>query len=375
MKIAFLYIAEAYQCYHGAAVALELASRPGVEVDLFYNDPETPRHHERIRKAYNGPKLKIERLKRSPLTKFLQGLKIFGMWKKLVLRANWRMLNGYDVVITVENTVAPLKSMGMTRPKMVYMPHGYGDRAVGFLPRVAVFDLVLPAGQKTADRMMDAGVLKPENYVCTGYVKMETAARLSRAEGRLFRNDRPIVLYNPHKAPGMESWSRFIEPLLKAFAEQDEFNLIVAPHVKMFRRRSARLRRQWEARSTDTILIDLGSDRSLDNSYTDVADIYVGDISSQVYEFLAKPRPCLFLNAHGIDWKEDPNFRFWHLGDVIDDPAQLMPAIGAARERHALYRDTQEALSAYTLGDRSPGAVRRAADAILDRFGHEAEPA
>ena len=114
------------------------------------------------------------------------------------------------------------------------------------------------------------------------------------------------------------------------------------------------------------ILIDPGSDRSVDNSYTDAADIYVGDVSSQVYEFLARPRPCVFLNAAGIDWRDDRHFLFWHLGDVVDDPADLMAAIRAAPSRHHLYIDRQRELAAQSLGDTSPGAAARAASLILD---------
>ena len=35
------------------------------------------------------------------------------------------------------------------------------------------------------------------------------------------------------------------------------------------------------------------------------ADVYLGDVSSQVYEFIYKPRPCLFLNSNEIEWTND----------------------------------------------------------------------
>ena len=37
---------------------------------------------------------------------------------------------------------------------------------------------------------------------------------------------------------------------------------------------------------------DPGSPASTDMTYTRAADIYLGDVSSQVYEFIAEPRPC-----------------------------------------------------------------------------------
>jgi CDP-glycerol glycerophosphotransferase (TagB/SpsB family) len=101
-------------------------------------------------------------------------------------------------------------------------------------------------------------------------------------------------------------------------------------------------------------------------SYTRAADIYVADISSQIYEFLIEPRPCIFLNPHRIAWETNPSYAHWHLGDVITEPEQLMPAIRAAKARHPIYLERQVAMAAASLGDRSPGASRRAAKAIME---------
>lgn len=366
MRIAFLYIAEAYQCYHAAAIALALAQRPDVHVINLFNDIETPHHLERIRNAHGAAPLPEAQLHKSWLTRNLQKLKRLGMWKRMVMFDNRKQLDRYDAIVAVENSVAALRPLGVQNPLMAYVPHGSGDRSRGFIKRIAAFDLVMPAGEKTARRMLAEGVITPETYTMPGYVKLETAARIAQTSTRPFNNDRPIVLYNPHKEPALESWTRFIEPMLAAFAAQDEYNLIVAPHVKYFRRRTPAVRASWEARSTDTILIDLGSDRSVDTSYCELADIYIGDVSSQLYEFLVRPKPCVFLNAHQIDWHDDPNFRNWHLGDVVDDPAILMQTVRDAISRHHLYAARQEKVAQETLGDRSPGAAQRAADAMME---------
>jgi hypothetical protein len=365
LRIAFLYIAEAYQCYHAAAIALALAKRPDVQVVNLFNDNETPHHLERIRNAHGAAPLPEAPLHKSWLTRNLQKLRRLGMWKRMVMFDNRRQLNEFDAIIAVENSVAALRPLGVGNPLMAYVPHGSGDRSRGFIKRIAAFDLVMPAGEKTASRMLAEGLVTPETCTMPGYVKLETAAHIARTSTRPFANDRPIVLYNPHKEPTLESWTRFIEPMLGAFAAQDEFNLIVAPHVKYFRRRSPEIRAAWEARSTDTILIDLGSDRSVDTSYCEIADIYIGDVSSQIYEFLVRPKPCIFLNAKDIDWRENPSFRNWHLGDVVDDPAMLMTAVREAIPRHHRYVGLQETIAKETLGDRSPGVAERAADAMM----------
>lgn len=366
MRIAFLYIAEAYQCYHGAAIAHELARRTSWTVVNYYNDPDTPHHLARIAQAWGGPPIEDRPLRKSPLTRFLQRrLKRLGMFKDLVLRDNIAELNGFDAVFAVENTVASLRRLGATRPRLIYSPHGFGDRARGFIPRISTFDLVLLAGPKTAARMLDAGLVREGGFALTGSVKLDTAERIARTSSLPFAAAQTTVLYNAHKEPKLTSWYRFIEPILAGFAADRSMNLIVAPHVKLFRRRSEALRDRWRARSTGNVLIDPGSDRSVDMSYAAASDIYVGDVSSQVYEFLAMPRPCVFLNAPGLDWRDDPSFAHWHLGDVVDDPADLMDAIRAAPARHVLYRARQEAMAAASLGDTSPGAASRAAEAVI----------
>ncbi|MGC5747152.1 hypothetical protein J4P41_00735 [Gluconobacter sp. NFX36] len=366
MKIAFLYIAEAYQCYHGATIALELATRHGIDITNYYNDPETPHHLERVRLAAGAPAAPCLPLHRSKFTTLMQSIRSLGMFKNLVLRDNVAELNHYDAIVTVEDTVASARSLGITHPRLIYGPHGCGDRARGFTDEVRAFDYVLLPGEKSARRMLKSGLIQPDNHTVIGSVKLETCAMLHRADGPLFSIPRPTVLYNAHKARGLSSWGRFIEPMLELFGRQSTFNLIVAPHTKMFRRRSHAVRKRWNTRTTPGILIDTGSDRCVDMTYTSAADIYVGDVSSQVYEFLITPRPCVFLNAHGIDWRNNPDFAHWHLGDVVDDPKDLMAIIHAAPARHAIYRDRQVEMASRSLGNRSPGAARRGADAILD---------
>ena len=158
--------------------------------------------------------------------------------------------------------------------------------------------------------------------------------------------------------------------LAKAIDDYFQFGRVVAVISVLADKDAAGIVRALAGTVDQFVVTQSGSDRSVDMSYTSAADIYVGDVSSQVYEFLAKPRPCVFLNPHRIAWRDDPNFLHWHLGDVIEDPAELLPAIRAAGARHQLYREKQEALAAASLGDRSPGAAKRAADSILEFMSH-----
>jgi hypothetical protein len=108
-------------------------------------------------------------------------------------------------------------------------------------------------------------------------------------------------------------------------------------------------------------------------TYLRAADIYLGDVSSQVYEFLLEPRPCIFLNAHGVSWRGDPSYLHWSLGRVVDRVASdLGPALESAFASHPDHLPRQRELFRYTFHDE-PGstAAERGADTIL-RYLHEA---
>lgn len=378
LNIAFVLIAEGYQAYHGAGVAFDLMTRPGVQVTFFYNDPETPHHLERLRQAYGAPPLQCLRLRRPLLARAVQSATIFGLAKQPVLLANERQLEQFDAVVGLEDTVQLLfgDRPEHARPRRILIDHGAGDRHVPSHRLRCRFDLVLCKGRKVVEQMERLGVARAGHIAASGYTKSDASRRLARPVE--FAERRPVVLYNPHRTRGLSSWPRFIEPMLAAFAAQRDFNLIVAPHVKLMQRRPRLLRQYWERRSTPNIRIDTGSDYCCDNSYTEAADIYLGDVSSQVYEFLARPRPCVFLDASGADWRHDPHFLFWHMGDVVQHPAQLMDAIRAAKSRHPLYVERQHWVAARSLGNTGNCAPRRAADLIMRYLRHgsiEAVPA
>ena len=351
MKIAFLFIAEAYQVYHAYPAALALARMPGNEITIFYNDPDTPRHLNRIARAYGQPPPEARLMRRGVAGAAIQSVKILGLAKRQVMDANRADLMRYDAVVASEKNAAYLaQKRTHKRPVMVYIPHGSGDRAVAVEPRIAAFDLVLPTGPKTAQRFLELGLVRPGGYSETGYIKLAASARLGADADTGLPPGLPVALYNPHKARGLSSWRACITPMLSQFAGADDHALIVAPHIKMFRRRSQRVRDAWNARSGGNILIDTDSDRLLDNSYTSLADVYVGDVSSQVYEFLVRPRPCVFLNPRRLNWHGNPDFLFWELGEVVEHPGEILAAVRRAPERHAEFADKQRRMVRETLG-------------------------
>ena len=117
-------------------------------------------------------------------------------------------------------------------------------------------------------------------------------------------------------------------------------------------------------KGADNIIVDTGSLASIDMTYIRSADLYLGDVSSQVYEFMIEPRPVMYLNSGDASWQNDPNFLCWHCGDVVDAIEDFPAALEKALAEPQRYRRQQEdaAMDAFDLSD-TPAAIR-AADAI-----------
>ena len=366
MRLAFLFIAEAYQLYHAAGVMFELMAREGVEVDVFHIDPTVPEHLELLRIAHDAPAITSTPMPAGFLGGAIQSVKLLGLAKPQVLAKNEARFSTYDAVISTEDGIAKLfadKPLG-ERPARIVITHGAGTRYFPSMPQLAQADLIVAKGEGDRQSYIDGGFVGPDQIVSAGYPKLVSTRLLSRSREAIFGNDNATVLYNPHKEPSQRSWDVFFGPLIEGFRSDRSRNLIVAPHVKLFRRRSERKRQELRALSDDTILVDPGSPRSLDNSYTEAADIYVGDVSSQVVEFLARPRPCVFLNAHGVDWRNDPHYALWLMGEVIEDPDEIMAAIDRAPALHSQYAERQAEFAKSALGDTSAGSIARSADLI-----------
>jgi hypothetical protein len=106
-------------------------------------------------------------------------------------------------------------------------------------------------------------------------------------------------------------------------------------------------------------------------TYTRLADIYVGDASSQVYEFLREPRPCLFLDPHATAWEGDASFGHWAMGPVATTVGDLVGQIDGARRTHTRFREAQVAGFVQTFDLRGAPSSVRAATAVA-RLCHHA---
>ncbi len=304
--------------------------------------------------------------------------------KILLYRDHLDFFRNFDALVVSEKTSLILKTRyKLPNLKIIHTRHGAGDRAIGFNKASAGFDLVLVSGPKIRDRLIAEAGVDPQQIAIVGYPKFEQCEG-NRADIPFANPALPTVIYNPHPSPHLSSWHSMGAAVLAAFAQQPaRYNLIFAPHVMLFSRAvtvtidklsAARVQPPDPAYgSLPNIHIDLGSGASSDMRYTNRADLYLGDVSSQIYEFLVHPRPCLFLNAHGVDWAGDPNYAHWQAGPVLDDAGRIMAAVAQAFASHGDYMPMQQRLLASTFSVTTDLPSRRAADAIGRLLAGEAQ--
>lgn len=363
----FLFLGGMHQALHIAPVALELAGRMNVQVTAYV--PAADESALRAMFWHLDPLLAHE-VKVRPME--LPGWAAAavrlagGRLAKPALIAAWRKrLLRHDALVAAERTSTILKRWPGARPRMIHIPHGSGDRAIGFESRIRLFDHVFVSGESQRARMIDEGLAPPERIAAVGSIKLAAVLARPAQSVDLFADAKPVVLYNPHFETSLSSW-----PAARAIAEailaSGRYNLIVAPHVRLSERIDAAERAYWEAlgRRAD-VHFDLDSPRLGDATYTRAADIYLGDVSSQIYEFLATPRPAVFVDLNATAWRDDPNYQMWHFGEVVPDAAHVVSALDRAGTRHAEFADVQRELVGAALGPTDAGVAGRTADALL----------
>ena len=246
------------------------------------------------------------------------------------------------------------------RPRFIFTFHGAGDGPHGFKDSLKLYDFLLISGDKVRRRLDQQGILDHVSWAIVGYCKFDVTFRHEATP--LFQNDRPTVLYNPHFSKRTSSWPAWGLKVLEMFYHSDRFNLIFAPHLMLFVNDNIQIPAQFF--EAPHMHVDTGSRDSVEMTYTRQSDIYLGDASSQVYEFLIEPRPCIFLDPNKIDWKGNEEYHHWGLGKVVNDFRELEAALDAAFETHPHYRPIQLKYFADTFSMEETPAALRAARAI-----------
>jgi len=382
MKVCFLYNHDAgHQVAHSIGIAAALARLyPAIRTVIAFGSPAIRAEIEKHLAADQIAALEWLDLSLpgwldaalEPINRVLPARRL------LRLYASAGRLRQFDLIVSTERTCLALKRRwGADGPAFVNIPHGSGDRNVAYHPAKRDFDLMLVSGQKLVDEMEAHGVMPPSRCRIIGYPKFDILK--GRKPERFFANDNPVFLYNPHFDPVLSSWYDHGPAIIDWFAKNPQYNLIFAPHVMLFYkslhispeyrkgRRRPDLKPEWHRRPN--ILIDTNSERLFDMSYTLAADVYIGDMSSQVYEFLLRPRAVFFIDVHSgkKPGEGPPAYEMWQNGPVVTSAEALFAQLPRWQDVAREYRRVQERLMAYTIDTSDPRpASERGAAAIAE---------
>ena len=223
------------------------------------------------------------------------------------------------IVSTSHELPEHIHNHGITGPILFYLYHGTGTRAYGFESKLAMFDHIFVPGDYHLNRLRKELPLLNDKLIITGMPKLDWINSRRKNIGPLFCNDNPIFYYNPHWDMRLSSYITWRKFILNFFSENRKYNMIFSAHP-LVKHLSEKQEYDIEGDETffDNILIDHGSERSIDGTYNLMADVYVGDVSSMVTEWVKlMPRPCIFINAHNIDWVDNEDYYFWNYGLVV----------------------------------------------------------
>lgn len=321
-RIIFPYFYGLHQLYHTAMIAMELSRlNDDFEVLCLSCNNEHTEVLEKIKSLFPNNRTKIVSLKQ-PLR-----YKYFNIKKKSYPSVNAMMKIGKKyfkdadyIVTTSHGTPKMLLKNKITKPILIYQYHGCGDRKYGFDPGFKRFNYMLLPGIYHQNRLIEENIISKEQTFIVGWPKFDYSLKIAPDGKKLFKNDNPVILYTPHWEPKLTSFNHYSEFLLNYFKKNKNYNFIFAPHILIKHWKTHyNYRTDFSEFESNNIIIDFGSSYSTDGTYLNNSDMYIGDVSSMVYEFIAlKPRPCMFLNAHNISWKNNVDYRFWNFGLVVE---------------------------------------------------------
>lgn len=369
LRIGFLFLDQLHHINHFVTIAIALAHKHEVSIITH------PGKHEYLFKALqrlNGDKVNVEMLKTKAFRAFTDKLKNRQQPRKIfwMQKNQHYLLSSFDALVFTDYIHKPLlKYRGdKTTPKFIKLPHGVAGRAYVYKKDLLDFDLHVIFGNYYYEQLEKKNLLGAKTAV-VGYPKLDALSTI-RTEN-VFKDNRPIVFYNPHFTPALSSWHTDGEAVLNYFKNQSTYNLIFAPHINLFNKTGGdSVSTFLETFKNDQhIFIDLGSEASVDMVYIKMASIYLGDVSSQAFEFMNTPRPCIFINSHAVAYKDDSNYRFWEGGEVINNVTALAMALDTAKEKHkAVYLPVQKELNAGNFFTQEGSTTSERAAGVIEGF-------
>jgi hypothetical protein len=212
--------------------------------------------------------------------------------------------------------VASYKDYCMTKGKVIFMEHGighnYGNGHPAYVGGRDKDRVVLFLNQHALSQNTNLKAYPNTPSEIIGTPKTDSIKPMPT------HNDKPIVCISFHwdcfVCNNTRSAYYYYKDILSELAQSKEFTLIAHGHP---RRNDSEM---------ELLGIKFYSDLA---EIMKIADIYVNDNSSSMYEFALTGKPVIVLNCPLYDRNRDTGIRFWQyiLGKQVNSPNELKPTI------------------------------------------------
>ncbi len=309
-RIYFCYNQSIHHIYHSIFIAIELSNiQKEYEVVIFSTSKEASDIiKEELSSIPNN--IKFVSLRHFGYNKINFNINLF------VLLCRLHMHKPKAVIVTdyFDNVFRQL------RLKTFWVFVGHGPENRGYYSsnlHIKDYDLVIFPGRRDVEELeKKIGVLN--NYVIIGYSKLDYFIYHKTKPLNLFKDSKPIIMYNPHFEKSSSSFFDKGMELLQSLSNTGKYNIILMPHPDLSRKYPELINLAKEIPNVAVI-----NRPKINLDYMAIADIYITDVSSAVFEWLYFDKPVLFFNT-----KSEKNiYSAWKCGRIVRDTPSMLESI------------------------------------------------
>ena len=280
------------------------------------------------------------------------------------------ILNDASAIISTSHEIPTyLDNYKIKNSTLFYLYHGTGTRGYGFEEKLKDFDYIFTPGKYHSERLKKKLSLNKKQIIIVGMPKLDWLKLKKIKKTSLFNNDAPIFYYNPHWDMKLSSYLKWGGIILNFFFTNNRYNLIFSPHplIKHLSNKG-KYKIETGLKNANNIIIDYESEECIDGTYCASADVYIGDVSSMVTEWiLQRPRPCIFINAHQISWEGNDDYYMWKFGSVISEFSLLEETMKKTVHNNP-YEKIQKRLASKFVHENVKSSSRLCAEFIMRKI-------
>ena len=353
-RVLFLYRPGIHHLFHSLYIAIEFSKiQNEYEVCILNTGLDM---HKIIKPEIKRHNAKINYINRSIL---------FSVLNKAytnIIKLNKDIIRESDVILTASWGIPRyLQRYNLRDRFVIFTRHGANIGDNEYDKGLTEYDCVFITSKKMYVQLMELSILKNlKSYLKIDYCKFDYLFNNPGLKVNLFDNNLPVILYNPHFQKHRSSFYKDGEKIVNAILKSNKYNIILSPHP-LINKWHLFDRIKLHFPKSDKLIKDWSSIHQVNFDYMRKADIYLGDTSSSIYEWLYFNKPMILYDSHNVDWKNIPFYKFWNWGYVVNNPEDLMDRLDRSMNGSDPFKKVRLETKNYIFGDIDGKASYRSA--------------